>query len=100
MLRGDRIYGYMFKIISHEAENTWVAYCPGVGGVYEEGDTEEEATENAYAAACAILEARAEMGDWLVDDSDNLKVFWHPPNAAMIASLQPSSQEYVAAVPC
>ena len=94
------IYGYMFKVMSHEAENSWVAYCPGVGGVYEEGKTEEEATGNAYSAACAILESRAQNGDLITEDSDCLKVFWQPLNAAEIASLQPNEQQYLAAMAC
>ena len=95
-----RVYGYMFKVVSHEAENSWVAYCPGVGGVYEEGNTEEEATANAYSTACAILEARKHNGDLMTEDSEFLRVFWQPLNAAKIASLKPSEQQYLAAAVC
>ena len=96
----SRIYGYMFKVVSQKAENSWVAFCPGVGGVYEEGETKDEAISNAYSAACAIFDARAAKGEWLVEESENLRVFRQPPSQAAIASLEPMDQEYVATIPC
>jgi predicted RNase H-like HicB family nuclease len=95
-----RIYGYMFKVISQKAENSWVAFCPGVGGVYEEGHTQDEAISNAYSAACSVFEARAAKGDWLVEESEYLRVFRQPPNQMAIASLGPTEQEYLVTVPC
>jgi len=95
-----RIYGYMFKVVSQKAENSWVAFCPGVGGVYEEGNTQDEAISNAYSSACAIFSARAAKGDWLVDESEHLRVFRQPPNQMAIASLGITEQEYLATVDC
>jgi len=100
MFPRDRIYGYLFKVVSQKAENTWVAYCPGVGGIYEEGSTRDEAIENAYSAACAILNARALKGDWLVEDTPDIQVLRRPPNTSTIASRKSDEQEYVATVPC
>jgi predicted RNase H-like HicB family nuclease len=100
MRTGERIYGYVFKVVSHKAENTWVAYCPGVGGIYEEGKTQDEAIGNAYSAACAIFDARSARGDWLLSESENLRFLRQPPNQDAIASLRPTEQEYVATVAC
>jgi len=47
-----------FAIIVERGEVGYVAYAPEVGGVYEEGETEEEARRNAYESACAIIEVR------------------------------------------
>jgi len=94
-----RIYGYLFKVVCQRAENTWVAYCPGVGGVYEEGESHQSAIENAYSAARAILNARALNNDWLTEDGPDLRVLRQPPNPAAMASLRPSEEEYVATVP-
>ncbi len=99
MPRRDNIYGYLFKVIAQEAENTWVAFCPGVGGVYEEGETRDEAIDNAYTAACAILEARALNGDRLTEDGPHLRVLRVPPSCKLIGE-QPTEDEYVATVTC
>lgn len=95
-----RIYGYLFRIIPQKAENSWIAYCPGVGGVYEEGRTEKEAIENAYSAACAILGARAQKHDWLLEDSADLKILRRLPNRVVISESAQSEEEYLATVPC
>jgi len=94
------IYGYLFKIIVQEAEVSYVAYCPGVGGVYEEGKTREEAAENAYRAACAILDARARNGHWLVQETNDLKILRKLPNSVALQELCGTADEYVVTVPC
>lgn len=55
--RKDRL-----PVVIEKDDEVFIAYCPGVGGVYEEAATKEEAIQNAYEAACAILEARGENG--------------------------------------
>lgn len=99
-MRRTPVYGYLFKITAKRAEASWIAYAPGVGGVYEEGPTQEEAIENAYRAACAILEARAVQGDWLTEDGPDLRVVRHLPSFSAVEQLEPTPDEYLATVPC
>jgi len=94
------IFGYQFKIVVEEHDGVFIAYCPGVGGVYEEGTTREEAIEKAYKGACAILEARAKKGDWLTGDSDFLKVVRQPPQVSVRRKGRGSPDEYLATVLC
>lgn len=49
------IYGYVFAIVVERGETGYIASCPWIGGVYEEGETKEEAIRNAYDGAVAIL---------------------------------------------
>jgi hypothetical protein len=60
--------GTSSAVLVRKAESGYVAYCPGVGGVYEEGATREEAFEHACVAACAIFEARRIAGVVLTKD--------------------------------
>jgi len=63
----DYLRHFAINVEYDEDGGVFVAFSPGVGGVYEEGATKEQAIENAYEAACAILEARAKMGEELED---------------------------------
>ncbi|MCD6350686.1 MAG: hypothetical protein J7M26_01095 [Armatimonadetes bacterium] len=73
------IYGYQFRIIVEKSEAGWIASCPGVGGVYEEGATAKEAVHNAEVAGRAILEARMKAGDAPIHDNEYLKVIREIP---------------------
>ena len=44
-------YTYYFAIIIEKGEDGYMSYAPGVGGVYEEGATKEEAITKALPAA-------------------------------------------------
>lgn len=77
-----------------------MAYAPGVGGVYEEGATKEEAISNAYEAACAIFETRSEQNDPIVEDTPNIKVLTVLPNLEHITSIKGISDEYIATPRC
>jgi len=81
----DRIYGYCFRILVKKAEHGYVAYAPGVGGVYEEGTSVEEARDNAFEAACAILETRFEQGDLITEDNEFLKILRKRPDLSYIS---------------
>jgi len=83
-----KIYGYLFKITFEKAEWGYVAYAPGVGGVYEEGATKEEAISNAYEAACAIIETRSEQNDPIIEDSPDIKVLTTIPNLEQLTSIR------------
>lgn len=100
-MQGTPIYGYLFKIVVRKGEVSYVAYCPGVGGVYEEGKTRDEAINNAYKAACAILDARARNGHWLVQESDTLKILRRAPSLEAVQQLsqKPTPDEYLATIP-
>lgn len=95
-----RIYGYLFRIILEKGEWGYVAYAPGVGGVYEEGTTKEEAISNAYESACAILETRSEQNDPIIEDSPNLKVLTVLPNLQHITSIKDIQDGYIATPRC
>jgi predicted RNase H-like HicB family nuclease len=95
-----RIYGYYFRIIVEKGESGYVAYAPGVGGVYEEGATPEEAEANAYEAACAILETRWECKDPITEDNEHLKVLNAPPHRTYIDTITSIPDGYFAQVPC
>jgi len=95
-----KIYGYLFKIVLEESEWGYVAYAPGAGGVYEEGETQEEAVSNAYEAACAIFETRLEGNDPIIENSATIKVLTVLPNLKHITSIKGLSDEYIATPRC
>ena len=82
-----KIYGYLFCIKVDKGEAGYVAYAPGVGGVYEEGQTADEAVANAYESASAIIEARFKLNNPIVSDSEDLKVLKAPPSRRYIAGM-------------
>jgi predicted RNase H-like HicB family nuclease len=94
-----RIYGYLFTVVVEKRASGYVAYAPGVGGVYEEGQTKKEAIANAYEAANAILNARWELGDLLTEDSPYLKVLREPPSEARIGQVREMPQGYIVTMP-
>ncbi|MBI2832520.1 MAG: type II toxin-antitoxin system HicB family antitoxin [Chloroflexi bacterium] len=94
-----KVYGYLFKVIAEKVDSGYVAYAPGVGGVYEEGKTRSEAISNAYEAACAILEVRFQRNDLILEDSDNLKLLTAPPQRQYIARIPNLKDGYIA-TPC
>lgn len=95
-----RIYGYLFAVVVNEGESGFVAYAPGVGGIYEEGATREEAIRNAYEAACAIIETRVEKGDLITENSPYIKVLTSPPNQQYIDSIKDISNGYIVTPRC
>lgn len=95
-----KIYGYLFKIVPEKGEWGYMAYAPGVGGVYEEGATEKQAISNAYEAACAILETRLEGNDPITEDSPYLIVLTAPPNLQSITSTKEIPDAYIATPRC
>jgi len=78
------IYGYYFAILIEKGENGYIAYAPGVGGVYEEGETTNEARENAYRAACAIFETRSENNNPISENNKYLRIMRTLPNSKNI----------------
>ncbi len=73
--KGKDILGYYFAIVVEKGDEWgFVATCPGVGGVYEEGETQQQAIDNAIKAACAIFSARKKTGVILTKDGPYLKV--------------------------
>ena len=95
-----RIYGYYFAIMIKEGESGYVAYAPGVGGVYEEGATPEEAEANAYEAACAILETRWERNDPITENNEYLIVLDTPPHRNYIDTITGMPDGYIATARC
>ncbi|MGB8706841.1 MAG: hypothetical protein WCD72_02670 [Dehalococcoidia bacterium] len=90
------IYGYYFAVEWKKTNAGYVAYAPGVGGVYEEGPTKDEAITNAYESACAILEVRSERNDPILEDSQYLKVLTVLPSLKHISSIEPIDNGYIA----
>lgn len=95
-----KIYGYCFAILSEKGEIGYMAYAPGVGGVYEEGKTLEEARNNAYEAACAIIDTRLEHNDPLTEDNEYLKVLIAAPSRETIIGIKDMPDSYIATPRC
>jgi predicted RNase H-like HicB family nuclease len=95
-----KIYGYFFRIIIEKGDNGYMAFAPGVGGVYEEGATEDEARTNAYEAACAILSVRFERNDPITKGSDDLIILTSPPSRASMPKIRNGEDVFVTTMPC
>jgi predicted RNase H-like HicB family nuclease len=95
-----KIYGYLFKIEIEKGEWGYIAHAPGVGGIYEEGKTKEEALNNAYEAACAILETRMEHNNPIIKDSPDIKVLTTLPNLKRLSSIKGEGDRYIATPRC
>jgi len=95
-----KIYGYLFRIIPEKGEWGYIAYAPGVGGVYEEGETEKQAVINAYEAACAILDTRLEENDPITKSNPHLIVLTAPPSLQHITSTKEIPDAYIATPRC
>ena len=89
------IYGYYFVIEVEEGELGYVAHAPGVGGVYEEGTTPDDAAANAYEAACAILKARMEHYDPITEENACLRILTTPPTPQSITSIENVPHGYI-----
>jgi len=74
----SKIYGYRFVILVSKGDERFVATCPGIGGVFEEGNTENEALENALKAVKLILDIREENGIHIEKDNKYLQVIRKP----------------------
>jgi len=95
------IYGYYFAITIEKGSSGYRAYAPGVGGVYEEGKTMNEAKANAYVAACAILDTRFKSNNPIVKNNKHLKIITTLPTSKSIEkfkSIMPSG--YIATTSC
>lgn len=95
-----RIYGYYFAIRIEETESGYTAYAPGIGGVYEEGKTKEEAKRNAYESACAIIEIRLENKNPITEDNEYLKVLTAPPDLDYLRRLKAPTDGYISTGSC
>ncbi|MBA7599608.1 hypothetical protein ES703_06644 [subsurface metagenome] len=95
-----KIYGYLFKIAFEKGEWGYAAYAPGVGGVYEEGATREEAISNAYEAARAIIDTRIEQNDPIIEDSSDIKVLTAIPNLEQLTTIRDVRDRYIATPRC
>lgn len=84
----DNVIGYQFAVSVRKGdEYGFIALCPGVGGVYEEGATKDEAMTRAAEAACAVLEARSKVGEVLDADGPYLRVLRRPKRAANVVPM-------------
>lgn len=52
----------MFLIAVEKDNDVFVAYCPGIGGVFEEADTPDKAVRLAAESAVQTIEARRASG--------------------------------------
>ena len=95
-----RIYGYYFTVIVEEGEVGYVAYAPGVGGVYEEGETKKEARMNAYESACAIIEVRLQHNNPIPEDNEYLRVLTAPPDMGYLQKLKVPTNGYISTGSC
>jgi predicted RNase H-like HicB family nuclease len=65
---------YYFAVKVAKGEGCFTATCPGVGGVYEEADSEEEVFDLAIESVMAIFEARKKTGSILTEEGPHLKI--------------------------
>lgn len=91
-----KIYGYLFRIVVEKAESGYISYAPGVGGIYEEGETKDEAISNAYDAACVVFETRIEWNDPIVEDNPYLRVLTKIPARQNIDRIKSIPDGYIA----
>ena len=96
----NRIYGYYFAVMVEEGEVGYVAYAPGVGGVYEEGKTEKEAKMNAYESACALIEVRLQNENPITEDNEYLRVLTAPPDMGYLQKLKVPTNGYISTSSC
>jgi predicted RNase H-like HicB family nuclease len=82
-MNNTEIIGYEIAILTKKVKTGYIAKCPGIGGVYEEGKDEGEAIKNACNAALAIIEARLKHGTILTEDSQYLKVIRRPTKCTL-----------------
>jgi len=95
-----KIYGYLFNIVVEEGESGYITYAPGVGGIYEEGETKDEAISNAYDAACVVFETRIELNNPIVEDNPHLKVLRKIPGRQSISRIKGIPDGYIAIPRC
>lgn len=67
-----KIQTVMFLIAVEKDNDVFVAYCPGIGGVFEEAGTQDEAVRMAAESAVQTIEARRVSGT-LPEDSEFFK---------------------------
>ncbi len=72
------IVGYVFAVVVEKDEGGYSATCPGVGGVFEEADTEGEVVRLAIEAAMSIFISREKTGSILTEDGPYLMVLRQP----------------------
>jgi len=96
----EDIYGYYFAVEIKETDVGYTATAPGVGGVYEEGETRDEAIANAYKSACVILEARIEHKAPITEDNPYLVVLREVPSMKNIANITEIPDGYISTPHC
>ena len=96
----SRIYGYYFAVMPEKTQFGYVAYAPGIGGVYEEGKTKKEAIMNAYESACAIIEVRLQHNNPITEDNEYLKVLTAPPDMGYLQKLKVPTHGYISTSSC
>lgn len=63
----------MFMIAIEKSDDVFVAYCPGIGGVFEEAGTPDEAVRLAAESAVQTIDARRASGT-LPENSELFKI--------------------------
>jgi predicted RNase H-like HicB family nuclease len=97
----SEIIGYKIAVLSKRVKTGYIAICPGVGGIYEEGKDKAEAIKNACIAVRAIMEARFKSGSILTKNSQYFKVIRRPSKSILHVSppWQPPIQECTLILP-
>ena len=101
-----QIYGYLFAIALEKGEWGFIAYAPGIQGVYEEAKTKERALKHAYESACAILESRYRAGESITEGAF-VRAVTDPPSIRTLAKHDSRAakqgnarQEFFITAPC
>ena len=94
------IFGYYFAVKYRKANGGYIATAPGVGGIFEEGATKDEAISNAYTTACTVLESRIEHNAPITEDNPHLVVLRDVPSLKNIASIKTIPDGYISTPQC
>ncbi len=68
LLKNSESNREIFVLVERDKQG-YIAKCPSIGGVYEEGTTKEEAFGNACLSAHAIIEAQCEPNNETLYDT-------------------------------
>ena len=66
-----QVYAYLIRFAVVKEEDGWFSItCPGLGGVYAQGETEQEAMTTAASMAENILNLSNQFGDQIPENED------------------------------
>ena len=83
---------FRIRICVEPDEDGYYAYCPELKGIHEEGNTIEDATENAKESALVLLQSILEDGDPLPICAEEIDMSFKALASKAISSLLPKQR--------